>query len=1732
MTKYIIILLLSVTSLIAQNFEPGQQLFKWGLTGDSIYISSDLEYFRQTKPILGWHWGGSYKLSKSLLVNQNDAFRHWENWGFTINDFVDSCHIILKPDEYSHAVGPEILNARAIQFEPTLRLDPAEPNKLVIRSGDTTRPIFGFTYIRGQILSDPTRTNFNRLIIDSTALIGQVILDKPWPPHQFTRFGWSKPNGVNAQKVRDSFLLDKMYLSINLRRSSFGYSGDTVLKIELPFTMKEGPSGFLRFATVPSNTITDTLELQRGCYRKDVVAPNNNTRALIITKNMIPQGNKDITISALILFNNEIGPEPEQIGNIQLNLHHPEKEHCDPNYIDSIGIRVTYISDNPVMIDWIRLESPHAKEFLKGTFDNSIATHVQEDLNKYLDNSYQSRGIKLFRYNTIVEGGLFNWITEKYFNRLIGNIGTNEVGVYYPSHYEYYVNPPDRWIGSYQMAPNVATSYSRKKYGKDANSEARTLGLINGYNGINDSLTNISSYETFLQYYSDSLYILPITYFLDNMDMTKYEGAIIGSNGWRASFLGHWEGQLFKNYFKPETNGLLFSNLIWWSQNFILNGTKEDVFTNNHFYFYRPQTAEELRLACLTNLIIGSKGLIYDGPDTDTNGYYFFKLYDGNNLSNSTRDSLEVLSDMEFLDSDVTGSDWIREVGEVNRLNDYIMPLDTIALYLERPKDKIYFGRRTQRLELRKIHEFVRNNEYTIMKLRLQCWWAKGFKKWYMQDSNITYNLIDKYIDTNAIRTREITNSEPEGTALYNFIDSSFYDITILKYDTLSLNDVFYMGTVNRRTSPLILENDTLRFYSGAEFDNFMDFGGTSLTGEFKPTDYWQDLYWKRQGCREITIPTNIIDPSKNIYYKIEELAYNEDYSESLPFWKKEQIRNRVKITIPQGQSFATKYLPGEGKMFKVNIINDNTAPFAGELAFSNQTKIIAYPANQTSNYDFEKDGDTLNFFKDDSMYYHIVYDRAMPNNLSRVYYRRSAKAYDRTVNTKIIEWGPEILVSDKIVFTKADHLPSMQSDTALSVAGIDISCKYPSIVVRYDDTTRVYIVFGCSMPAYTDTSRVFIVESVFPADTNFVFPVGPNNLKPITYGYTDGDAIEALDKWGPPAINASFFVNYYSWSDSIYGIGVGCKSPDDRGLITNKKYIKYDLTGDCCQPSLNTYSRLNIEENECALVFKEHSEGQDRIIYSRLRIAANDSIDNYVPLQFCDTEPFHQMCWYGHDNKTSLINFFQIPPQFNSEYPVVYRPVDFARRPGFEVSDSLRYLGASWDRVYWQADVAGDYGFQKRILLKNIDINDNLDCWYMLPSLHLYMPFYSLNHASPGPGAPSSKKDSTFHRFALFDSSFVLNFVKHELFSEPNYNSDIYQVNFSAWLNYLERWNKEGWVPSDGEVDLHWWSSVGQGIYPHTTHTPVITENKDWFIHNRIYQATNNEIRTSALLFLKGVQDRKTIYPMLRISDSSSVSKLSEIYSVNNKTGNRFQTLKINAFTKDKNGKIIPKESIESEWFRIDDIKELAYYTSIQDTSLFSIELERYDRGKSVKIPLNRDMQEKLNSKKITLLNGKNHLYRLKLTKKDKNVNTWVDLVFDDYRDIMSEFSELSTKELGKVNNDVVDYTHQIIDLSEKDMNNDNPIQLQIYPNPADDAFYVVSTILTEENNNTLVKYSLFNSTGEELIKFSGKPDEVLMINSSSLANGIYFLRAESPLLESSLQNNHIITKTIIIRR
>jgi len=453
MKNTILILFAILTvSVAAQDFEPTQHPFTFkGI--NPYYLSADSSYFKQTNMIIGWHWGGPRKISDALFVNQRDKS---QSSSFDVNEFVDNCNVLLQHDDYTHAVDSKKLNARAIQFEPTLEINSLEPDKLVKRTGDTTSPVFGFKLRRGRTEPNNTNINFNRRIFEGDSLFDQVILSEPWPDNKiYLAYGSKKP----SDEVLDTFLCRTMYFSINLRRNDDVMDNADILKIELPYWLGNGDSNSIQFAEKPMTGPSDTITLSngRGCIR-NLEPASGNKRELIITRDMIPPNNRDITISAwFTLFGgNPLTNNPELKTTMT-----PEDDK-----IDKIGIKITYLdtASRELMIDWVRLETPHAQRFLRGEYDESFIDSVQSDLNRFSADSFSTRGIRLFRYNTIVEGSLFNWIAERYFNKLIGNVSTCEVGILYPEHHEYYVNSPDRWFGVFSTYAHISAPYSRDVY--------------------------------------------------------------------------------------------------------------------------------------------------------------------------------------------------------------------------------------------------------------------------------------------------------------------------------------------------------------------------------------------------------------------------------------------------------------------------------------------------------------------------------------------------------------------------------------------------------------------------------------------------------------------------------------------------------------------------------------------------------------------------------------------------------------------------------------------------------------------------------------------------------------------------------------------------------------------------------------------------------------------------------------------------------------------------------------------------------------------------------------------------------------------------------------------------------------------------------------------------------------------------------------------------------------------
>jgi len=217
---------------------------------------------------------------------------------------------------------------------------------------------------------------------------------------------------------------------------------------------------------------------------------------------------------------------------------------------------------------------------------------------------------------------------------------------------------------------------------------------------------------------------------------------------------------------------------------------------------------------------------------------------------------------------------------------------------------------------------------------------------------------------------------------------------------------------------------------------NYTDEYGVSYTYEAaRGPLYWQNIWWKRFGCRELHIPFKYRKSSTADNYTlihVTELGYN-DTTLNKETWRQKPYYHLIDTVVHRDSTLIVRLLPGEGKILKCEVLRSKY--IEGYLDYSNQRKMVAYPDTQITRTQIPTDS---------SLYrYHAVYFKVIPGENRRgVYYRRS-QPMPKAVKDEQIYWEPtEYLLSDSVIV----RYPWGPYDTLKTY-----NCGYPSIVVRYD---------------------------------------------------------------------------------------------------------------------------------------------------------------------------------------------------------------------------------------------------------------------------------------------------------------------------------------------------------------------------------------------------------------------------------------------------------------------------------------------------------------------------------------------------------------------------------------------------------------------------------------------------------------------------------------------------------
>ncbi len=945
MKRLFLMLLLAPFLLKAQDSEPSPMSFEFGNQSSQVFNPNN---YQQNAVVHGFQWSGTPLMDDSLRNNIRGTGNVHEG-EFQTND---TLLLLYQPSDLN-ATGyiPAYYWAPFMQYEPTL---PLNDNNFgdILRPEDSSNPVFGFKYRRGTILSNSSDVNYSRLILykDSVASYGgnTVLKDIQPQPHFVSRAA----KDVSGQT--DMYFGRKWYLTANVRRLNPEIDNvindDAVLSLKIRY-WGQNVSGLMVFDSIPQQD-EDSIYFanyhqNRGKYQKMYESLSDS---MLVTNRIIPvtSENSAITFSSCFFTVSEI-----------------EKNHDfgeDPFEIDSIDIEVNYFGNLDVAIDWVRIETMRAHYLLTGVADsmnrNTLTSCVLTpdptqdtllisdekrkktylyDIKRIVEtslddvysetNGFQDAQFFRFYFQDIESDKYYWWGPLRYANKLTNNMVITRDNYKHPKLYEYYTLCPERWVGLHfnNWDAAIAPPYIRHGWQEGNFSPARAMDIKNGFKGRETSINFPDSLNSDYETYLDPTINI-------NNDYDYFNRLFSVENNIQPI----WEARLYGYYYNPNTNvkNLIYSDKNWWIYSLFYsaeitpwqNGTTIDSIFN--WNTYRAKTAEEFRLQWHSSMIRGCKGFIYDGDhqtDVDRQKRELrLGIGDTSKFTSYPLLSREVGDD--FINSEY--DTWNLETDSTR-----FSYVDTTAQYAGIDRDRVYIGTRSIRSELVKLHTFLDLMSDEIMDLRPFASLSKGYRQWQNWDERYSATDVwNNYIefDTTKLFTKKIWEPTTGNYAVVKeSYDSSFFDLTLMRYSENDIdNNKFVLGIQNRRTDPLLYLNsevplNSMIFISAAEFDEFVQNGGELYKNDqYYSSDFWKDLWWKRLGCRQLSVPINFkADNNPNYfsgrYYEIKELGYDNSELNS-KFWRQPDLYHMIDTVIKENEAFTANLLPGQGKMIGV----------------------------------------------------------------------------------------------------------------------------------------------------------------------------------------------------------------------------------------------------------------------------------------------------------------------------------------------------------------------------------------------------------------------------------------------------------------------------------------------------------------------------------------------------------------------------------------------------------------------------------------------------------------------------------------------------------------------------------------------------------------------------------------------------------------------------------------------
>ena len=1658
----------------------------------------------QSHFLIGWQWAGpNANTNKRLHCNFYQSHYGYSGTRDGFADIPDSGGV--KYIVWQHLLYPPPNDAVfSVGDYYGFHFDPVAPTVLdestvLGRTGDTTGAILGFG-IRNSVYGklDTSGANFNRYSLNLLSFnplsrdTGIIVLSKPVLDSNYYQVSSDDTSSATSDVVGR-----RWYLSMNLRRT---FSTDTVnnndiiLSIKIPTVIKITDTTFavntIRFDKISMNTPDSAYQLP---YSRGLVMPLRPTPSsadsteFVITRQMIPKGNatdRDITLSAFFSVKTIQNNAP---ANPILTY---AGETPPVGRMTKMGIDVRYHGRANVSIDWIRVATPRTEDLVRGYQDSILWAltkfNVQVMRDTITGDSVKAgRNMRLMGFYGKDEPPLQELWGFRYARYLMaGRYYTEALG----SPLQKAMSDVQQvWLGG---STGVDYYYVPTPYLRWGNAGSRYwFYLKNGW--YDPSLTNDkgTAYETNLSNLKIKKSDSSSSSYYKKFPMEK----ILSSNsGYNPGLLGCYEGAVYSNYY---LGNFTYADKPWWTNiwgtgAFFEKWNPSEANRDIGIRYKKPLTGEEMRSQIWTPILHGAKGIMYDRMYSDTmllRSYKYKNKYapfdsipvycdtcsqnygkERIKFQGMMYDKTQIPSSLEgtsLIESDAAGSDFLR-TGDRTHL-DLLLNLDRVADSMQISHGRVYFGRKSMRREVMKAHDFISANDSILMKMKLVSWFGKGF---YILKTGDTASF-NKFValDTHRFATRPPYRTHYDSTTqktlpYYEDSDSTFYDVMLHRLGTIPLDSMFILGVMNRHTSPLL---------TGYDYVNNKDTSYFITTSEFDSLVQWHpEKKYTQAGAREITIPFN---------YK--------DTNGRFALLHVKELGGGLDTIVGQDNKLAINFLPGEGKIFRVEIVRPNEVK--GELAYTNQTKIVAYPKMSHT---------TGKWLETDTIVHYMAYHKPINDTgiWTGVYFRKS-KPSTKHMNTAAIQWeSPEYFLTHSVYH---DSLSFVDCDT----------CAYPSIVTRFDSVSQEYrsfVVYGCisnymSHPP-TPSNYQYIIESVVRVRNDSV--IGDYQGRSI------GTTIKHdLSEWGTPMVNASDSVNFYCWSNFESGIMAGWKRPDTGqlvGALLNIHWVASCTSYTAQHPSMNPYSRFmrGEHENDCALVWQENIDCggyyHPKIFYTRLHIDDFGQIRKGLSPQYITDTSMAML--FNADSSIFCASVASPTNPYDTywnyeehSFPVVYRDVFYADTDTNVCNFEAYYPGykrasLKFDRLYWQflnPLVWVNYAPLTKIKHRLVRLVDTVLGNTFTPLTLDIAPLISIWHSgyildqpvvSAGDGYDYSYfPDSVARRYNCFNYSHRA--VNLNFRSRPPWYHSLIDNGIIDTLAQIFHFPQEVFVElTDQSV-----STVDVGLLSnaHLVERGSLTA-QNWQKNNRIYNKRPNQealpvpsatIRSSGQYYFR-TATQPTARRFYGFGDDSLSFGVSSIL-IDEKEYALKEELVRTPFEKIK----LP-DTLSTDWFTIDNIETMDAITTGTSSDRLSAWLERRNDGATWDVPLTAGEQMKINRETIELENGDNQEYRIRIRS-------------NNYAPYHSE-TAITDNEDGGYGKRTGSYS--VIDLGAVNITK----TVFVFPNPARDEINLL--IKGTERSEVIIVSAL----GDEAVRFFAEGGKTVTVNTSTFPSGMYAVR------------------------